>query len=335
MNKTNKIRIIAEAGVNHNGNYKNILKLIDIASKAKSDYVKFQITNSNLISKSATKAAYQLKNTDKKESQKNMIKKLEFDWDKIHPKMISYCRKKNIKFLTSAFDEHGLEQINKLKLKIFKVPSGEITNLPYLKYLSGLNGEIILSTGMANLKETEIALNILNKNKKHKITVMHCNTAYPTPFYDANLRALETLKKEFGFPIGFSDHTLGIEASIAAVAMGASIIEKHFTINKRMKGPDHQASLSQNELISLVNAIRNIELAMGTGKKVATVSEKENINVARKSIVAKIKISKGQKFTEDNIAIKRPGNGISPYKFYEIIGKRSKFDFEEDDLIKI
>lgn len=267
MNKISKVRIIAEAGVNHNGNYKNIFKLIDIASKAKTDYVKFQITNSNLISKSATKAAYQLKYTDIKESQKKMIKKLEFDWDKIHPKMISYCKAKKINFLTSAFDEHGLEQINKLKLKIFKVPSGEITNLPYLKYLSGLVGEIILSTGMSNLKETERALGILNTDKKRKITIMHCNSAYPTPFYDANLRALETLKKEFGFPIGFSDHTLGIEASIAAVAMGASIIEKHFTINKKMRGPDHQASLSPSELFELVQAIRNIELAMGNGKK--------------------------------------------------------------------
>ena len=335
MTYIKKVRIIAEAGVNHNGNINNLFKLIDIASNSKSDFVKFQITNSNLISRYAPKANYQKKLTNKKETQKAMIKKLEFNWNELHPKLLSYCTKKNIKFLTSAFDEVGLKQINKLNLKLYKIPSGEITNATYLEFLSKLNGEIIMSTGMSKLSEIEKALKILTQHKNKKITLLHCNSAYPTPFMDANLNAIITLKNEFGYPVGYSDHTLGIEASIAAVAIGASIIEKHFTINKRMSGPDHKASLDPSQLVQLVKSIRNIEIGMGSGKKIVTKSEKENIDIARKSIVAKIKINKGDEFSTDNITLKRPGTGLSPFKYQSIIGKVSNFNFLEDELIKL
>lgn len=330
-----KIRIIAEAGVNHNGDINKIYKLINIASKAKCDFVKFQITNASLISKYAPKANYQMITTDKKETQHEMIKKLEFDWDRLHPKLVNYCKTKNINFLTSAFDESALKQVDKLKLRLFKVPSGEITNYPYLDYLSKLNGEVLLSTGMSTLNEIERALKILMKNKKRKITLLHCNTAYPTPFEDANLNAIKTLQKEFNLPVGFSDHTLGIEASIAAVALGATVIEKHFTINRKLKGPDHKASLEPDELFNLTESIRNIEKSFGSGKKIVSKSEKENLNIARKSIVAKLEIKKGEKFSLSNLTVKRPGSGISPFKINQIIGKKSKFNFKKDQIIKL
>ncbi len=333
--KKNKVRIIAEAGVNHNGSIKNIYKLIDIASSSNSDFVKFQITNSKLISKHAPKAKYQKKNTNINETQKSMISKLEFDWNILHPKLVNYCSKKNIKFLTSAFDEIALDQIKKLKLGLYKIPSGEITNLTYLEHLSRFKGEILLSTGMSNLKEIERALKVLTRFRNNKITLLHCNSAYPTPFIDANLKAIVTLKKEFGYQVGYSDHTLGIEAAVAAVALGATVIEKHFTIRKDMKGPDHKASLEPKELKKLVEAIRNIEIGMGNGFKKVTKSEKENRDIARKSIIAKTKILKGDKFSPKNITFKRPGIGLSPFKYYDVLGKISRFDFEEDDLIKL
>lgn len=331
---SNKVTVIAEAGVNHNGRLDYAYKLIDIAAKSKADIVKFQITNSKLITKNAKKAKYQLsKNLD--ETQKQMIKKLEMNWEKINPKLMNYSIKKNIKFLTTAFDKNGLNHLRKLKLKLFKVPSGEIINHPYLKLLGSFKTKVILSTGMANMGEIEKAIKILTSQgtKLNNITLLQCNTAYPTPFSDVNLKVLETFKKNFGTKIGYSDHTLGIEASIAAVALGATVIEKHFTISRKLSGPDHQTSLDPDTLNRLIVSIRNIEKALGSNKKQVTKSEKSNLLIVRQSIVAIKKIEKGEKFTENNITLKRPGTGLKPEKFETLIGRKAKRKFNPDDLI--
>lgn len=333
--KSNDVFIIAEAGVNHNGCIETAKKLIDVAYIAGVNAVKFQTFKAEtLVSKNAQKATYQKETTDEKESQFDMIKKLELDI-KTHEILIEYCKSKNIMFLSTPFDIDSVKLLSNLGLDTFKIPSGEITNLPYLKAIGQLDKKIILSTGMANLQEIKNALEILIKNgtNKENITVLHANTQYPTPIEDVNLNAMLTIQKELDIKVGYSDHTLGIEVDIAAVAMGASVIEKHFTLDKTMEGPDHKASLEPSELISMVRAIRNIELALGDGIKKPSKSETPNIEVARKSIVAKTDIKKGEKLTEKNITIKRPGNGISPMKWDQILGTTASKDYKEDDLI--
>ena len=331
-----KVFIIAEAGVNHNGDIKLAKKLIDVAVEAGADAVKFQTFKAeNIVSKNAKKAKYQIENMkDKDNNQFNMLKKLELDL-KTHKKLINYCKKKNIMFLSTPFDLDSISLLNKLKLKIFKIPSGEITNFPYLKAIGKLNKKVILSTGMSNLGEIENALNILisNGTKKKNITILHANTEYPTPMKDVNLKAMVTIGNSFKIKYGYSDHTLGIEIPIAAVAMGATIIEKHFTLDKTMNGPDHKASLEPKELNMMIKSIRNIELALGNGIKKASQSEIKNISIVRKSLVASTDIKKGEIFTEKNITVKRPANGISPMRWDEIIGQTAIKNYKLDELI--
>ena len=331
----NKVFIIAEAGVNHNGNIDLAKKLIDVAVNARVDAVKFQTFRTELcVSKNAKKASYQEENTGKEESQFEMIKKLELD-ENTHKELISYCKQKNIIFLSTPFDSDSIKLLDELRLSTFKIPSGEITNLPYLRQIGGLNKKIILSTGMANLGEVEAAIEALVKSgtKRENISLLHANTQYPTPMEDVNLKAMIALKNAFGLEVGYSDHTLGIEVDIAAVAMGAKIIEKHFTLDKSMPGPDHKASLEPDELAAMVGAIRNIELALGDGLKHFSKSESENIKIVRKSIVAKCYIKKGEIFSEQNICVKRPGDGINPMRWDEVIGQISQKDYKQDELI--
>lgn len=333
MNK--HVYIIAEAGVNHNGDLNLAKKLIDVAVEAGVDAIKFQTFKAeNIITKDAKKAAYQQKNSSNNETQFEMLKRLELD-EKSHLELFNYCKKRNITFLSTPFDDESIGFLHQLGLDIFKIPSGEINNLPHLSKIGSLKKKIILSTGMSNMTEIKSALDILTKagTPKKDITVLHANTEYPTPFEDVNLHAMLTIAKEFDVSVGYSDHTLGIEVAIAAVAMGASVIEKHFTLDKTMPGPDHKASLEPQELIQLVKAIRNIELALGDGEKRISKSEEKNILVARKSIIAKTAIQKGDEFTVNNISIKRPGNGISPMLWDEVIGKKATRDFKEDELI--
>ena len=330
-----KVFIIAEAGVNHNGSIELAKKLIDAASESGADAVKFQTFKAEkLLSKSAEKADYQKQTTNNSESQFDMIKKLELDLD-AHKELISYCKTKNIMFLSTPFDHDSIELLNDLGLEIFKIPSGEITNLLYLRHIGELNKKVILSTGMADIGEIEDALDILisSGTKKENITVLHANTMYPTPMDDVNLKAMVTIGNTFDVAYGYSDHTLGIEVDIAAVAMGASCIEKHFTLDKTMEGPDHKASLEPDELKAMVKAIRNIEVALGSGIKKPSKSETPNINIARKSIVAQRAIKKGEMLSENNLAIKRPGNGISPMRWDKVIGTISNKDYVEDELI--
>lgn len=328
--------IIAEAGVNHNGSIELAKKLIDVASEAGVDAVKFQTFKaSNLVSKNAQKAEYQKKNmNDQDDSQFNMLKKLELDIE-THKELISYCKQKNIMFLSTPFDHDSIELLSDLGLEIFKIPSGEITNLPYLRHIGKLNRKIILSTGMADIGEIEDALDVLVDagTKKENITVLHANTMYPTPMEDVNLKAMQTIGNTFDIAYGYSDHTLGIEVDIAAVALGASCIEKHFTLDNTMQGPDHKASLEPEELRAMVKAIRNIELALGSSVKKASKSEIPNIHIARKSIVAKNEIKKGDILNEGNITIKRPGNGINPMRWDEVIGSVAMKDYNKDEFI--
>ena len=331
-----KLFIIAEAGVNHNGSLDLAKKLIDIAVNSGSDAVKFQtFITEKCISKKSEKANYQKKNTNSNESQFEMIKKLEFDKTK-HQELIQYCKKKSIIFMSTPFDHESIELLCNLNLKIFKIPSGEITNLPYLKKIGSLNKEVILSTGMSNIAEIETALDLLmtSGTKKENITILHANTEYPTPMEDVNLRAMQTIAHTFKVKVGYSDHTLGIEIPIAAVALGACIIEKHFTLSRNMDGPDHKASLEPSELKEMIRCIRNIEKALGNGIKKPSLSEKSNLLIVRKSIVANKEILKGEKFTEDNLAIKRPGSGISPMKWDEILGSIARKPYREDELIQ-
>ena len=327
--------IIAEAGVNHNGSIELAYKLIDVAFESGANAIKFQTFKAkNLALKDAEKAPYQKQSKNSNESQFDMLKKLELDIGD-HKKLINYCKKKGIIFISSPFDYESIDLLSELKLQIFKIPSGEINNLPYLRHIGSLGKEVILSTGMSTLMEIEDALNILINagTSKNNITILHANTMYPTPMEDVNLSAMHTIKNKFDVAVGYSDHTLGIEIGIAAAALGASIIEKHFTLDKKMDGPDHKASLEPNELRSMIHAIRNIEKAMGDGVKILTKSEKPNISIARKSIVAKTAIKKGDIFSEKNLTTKRPGTGISPMKWYSIIGKVAKRDYNLDDLL--
>tara|TARA_B100000780_G_C21101229_1_gene444379 strand:- start:269 stop:1264 length:996 start_codon:yes stop_codon:yes gene_type:complete len=327
--------IIAEAGVNHNGSIDVAKKLIDEASNAGADAVKFQTFKAkDLVSKKAQKAEYQKKTTDKKESQFDMIKKLELNVA-MHKELISYCNIKNIMFLSSPFDLDSIKLLDELGLLVFKIPSGEITNLLYLRHIGKLNKKVILSTGMADINEIKDALDTLisNGTQKENITVLHANTMYPTPLKDVNLRAMITIGNTFDIAFGYSDHTLGIEVDIAAVAMGARCIEKHFTLDSTMEGPDHKASLEPSELKSMVRAIRNIEVALGSSIKKPSNSERPNMEVVRKSIVAKKNIKKGDVLCEQNLVIKRPGNGISPMRWDDIIGTNATKNYSEDDLI--
>jgi len=328
--------IIAEAGVNHNGSLDLAKQLIDVAKEAGVDAVKFQTFKAEkLVSKNAQKAEYQKENMNSSDdSQFNMLKKLELDVD-THYELIEYCKSKDIMFLSTPFDHDSIEVLDNLGLEIFKIPSGEITNLPYLRHVGSLDKKVILSTGMADIGEIEDALDVLiySGTKKENITVLHANTMYPTPMEDVNLRAMVTIGNTFDVAYGYSDHTLGIEVPVGAVAIGASCIEKHFTLDKNMEGPDHKASLEPDELKAMVKAIRNIEIALGSSIKKPSPSEIPNIKVARKSIVASSNIKKGEVFIEDNLIIKRPSGGISPMRWDEIIGTVATKDYKEDELI--
>ena len=333
----NRVIIIAEAGVNHNGKLKLAYKLVDVAKECGADFIKFQTSIPELhISKFAKKANYQTKNTPGDESQLQMCKKITLSYEEFR-KLKKYCKKKKIEFLSTPFDLKSIDFLKSLKMKYFKIPSGEITNLPYLTKVAKLKKKVILSTGMANLLEIKEALKILisNGTKKKNITVLQCNTEYPTPLRDANVRAMLTIKKKFKVNIGYSDHTEGIEVPLVAVALGAKIIEKHITLNKNLSGPDHKASITPWELKKMVEGIRKVTVALGNGVKKVSSSEGKNIQIARTSIVAAKKIKKGEKFTSKNLTIKRPGNGISPMQLFKIIGKISRKNFSEDELIKL
>lgn len=330
----NKVLIIAEAGVNHNGSLELAKKLIDKAKESGADIVKFQTARlDSLVSESAAMAEYQKKNIGKEESQKDMLRKLLLPFDDFI-ELSQYCQQVGIKFLSTPFDIESIRFLNPLQ-EIWKIPSGEITNYPYLVEIARTHKEIIMSTGMSTLQEIEDAYKLLQDNGADKITLLHCTTNYPTPMQDVNLRAMLTLKEKFGCEVGYSDHTQGIEVPIAAVAMGATVIEKHFTLNRNMEGPDHKASLEPQELKEMVTAIRNIEHALGKPDKTPSASEISNIAVARKSIVALTDIKIGETFTEANITTKRPGTGINPMRWTEILGRKAIRDFKKDELIEI
>lgn len=327
--------IIAEAGVNHNGSLELAKKMINVAKEAGADAVKFQTFNSEKgVTKTAGKAEYQKTETGSNETLYDMIKKLELD-TKAHYELLKYCQECDILFMSTPFDHESIELLCDMGLEIFKIPSGEITNLPYLRHIGSLKKEVILSTGMADIKEIEDALNILTSagTEKDKITVLHATTEYPCPFDEVNLKAMHTIRDTFDVKVGYSDHTKGIEVPVAAVALGATIIEKHFTLDNNMKGPDHKASLEPHELNAMVSAIRNIEKALGDGVKRPSRSEIKNMAIARKSIVASCSIKKGELLSEENITAKRPGTGICPMCWDEVLGSAAKKDYEEDELI--
>lgn len=331
-----KVYIIAEAGVNHNGSLGIAKKLIDVAKLSGADAVKFQTFKTELcITRSAKKADYQVRNTGlAEESQFEMVKKLELN-EAAHHELIAYCQQSGIQFLSTPFDHESIELLHNLGLQTFKIPSGEITNLPYLRHIGRYNKKIILSTGMANMAEIEAAIDTLTSagTARKNISILHANTEYPTPMQDVHLRAMQTIGQAFSLPYGYSDHTRGIEVPIAAVALGASVIEKHFTLDRNMEGPDHKASLEPDELSAMVQSIRNIELALGSPIKQPSPSEAKNKAIARKSIVAKTVIKKGERLSEDNLAVKRPGTGISPMRWDELLGSVAQRDYQADELI--
>jgi N,N'-diacetyllegionaminate synthase len=336
-NMRNKTLIIAEAGVNHNGSLDLARQLIDVAAEAGVDYVKFQTFKAEkLVSKQAVKAAYQVENTgDGQESQFEMIKKLELDRD-THTTLINYCAQKNIRFFSTAFDLDSIDLLEELGLPIYKVPSGEITNLPYLRKIAGLGKPVILSTGMCNLADIESAIRVMTDAgmERSALTVLHCNTEYPTPMADVNLKAMTSIATAFSVKVGYSDHTLGIEVPIAAVAMGAVCIEKHFTLDRTMEGPDHRASLEPAELKAMVSAIRNIEAALGDGIKAPSASEAKNMAIARKSIHLAEALPAGHVLTEADLAMKRPGDGISPMDLYLVAGRALSTDLPAETKIE-
>ncbi len=331
--------IIAEAGVNHNGSLELAKQLVKKAYEAGADYVKFQTFKAEKgISRKAKKAEYQIENTgNEEESQLEMVKKLELSYED-HQILIDYCNELGIKFFSTAFDFDSIEYLHSLRLGIWKIPSGEVTNYPFLKRVAAFNEKTILSTGMCDMVDVRAAVEALYKNglSKKNLILLHCNTEYPTPFEDVNLKAMDALRKEFGVEVGYSDHTKGIEVPIAAVALGATVIEKHFTLDRNMEGPDHKASLEPNELKAMISAIRNIEKAVGgDGTKHVSDSERKNIAIARKSIVAARDIKKGELLTEENLTVKRPGTGISPMRWEEVVGTKAIRDFVEDELIEL
>ena len=333
-----EVIIIAEAGVNHNGSLENAKKLVDVAAAAGADFVKFQTFKTELnLTKKAKKAGYQEKSTGKEESQYDMVKKLELSFENF-TEIKQYCDTKKIGFLSTGFDAPSLDFLDTMTPAFYKIPSGEITNLPYLRKVASFGRDVVMSTGMADIEEVKSAYDILREEglRNDQISIVHCNTEYPTPMEDVNLKAMLHIKNELNVRIGYSDHTLGIEVPIAAVALGAKIIEKHFTLNKNLPGPDHAASLEPKELKDMVTAIRNIEEAInGSGIKEPSNSEFKNKDVARKSIVASTYIKKGEKLTENNLTVKRPGTGLNPMKWDEILGTSATRNFIEDDIIEI
>lgn len=325
--------IIAEAGVNHNGDIQLAKRMVDEAKKAGADYVKFQtFVPEKLVSQYAEKAEYQKQTTGEADSQLEMLRKLALTQEDFI-ELKDYCSQAGIGFLSTPFDLDSIEFLDKFGMDFWKLPSGEMTNLPYLEAIAKTGKDVVMSTGMCELNEIQSAIQILEENGAGKITVLHCNTEYPTPFEDVNLLAMREMKEVLKKPVGYSDHTIGIEVSIAAAALGAVVIEKHFTLDKQMEEPDHRASLEPDELRQMVRAIRNIEMCLGDGRKRRTESEKKNCAVARKSIVAKKEIQKGEIFTEENLTIKRPGTGISPMRWHEILGTTASRDYKEDELI--
>ncbi len=329
------VLIIAEAGVNHNGSFELAKKMADVAKAAGADIVKYQTAVPELvISMFAPKAEYQKDTTGEGESQLEMVRKLHFGFEE-HRKLKEYCDEIGIMYLSTPFDMDSIDFLAEMDMPVWKIPSGEVTNLPYLEKVAKLGKPVVMSTGMCEIPEIKAALEILEKNGAGEITVLHCNTEYPTPLKDANVKAMLDIKANFDVAVGYSDHTLGLEAPLAAVALGATVVEKHFTLDKTMEGPDHQASMSPEELTALVKAIRNTELALGDGVKKVTQSEAKNKDIARKSIVAKVPVKAGEVFTVDNITVKRPGNGISPMKWYDVLGQVAKRDFSLDELIEL
>lgn len=331
------VLIIAEAGVNHNGQLDLAYQLVDAAAGAGVDIVKFQTFKAeSLVTRAARKAEYQEKNEGTSETQFNMLKRLELSEDD-HHHLLDYCRGKGITFLSSAFDPEGLAFLDRLGLEYVKIPSGEITNRPYLACAGRLGKKVLMSTGMADLREVEAALDVLVEagTPKERITVLQCNTEYPTPFEDVNLNAMLTMREALGVSVGYSDHTLGIEAPVAAVALGAVVIEKHLTLDRGLPGPDHRASLEADELQAMVRAIRNIEQSLGNGIKRPSPSEKKNLPVARKSIVAACPIRKGEVFTEENLTVKRPGTDLNPMQWHEVLGQEAAMDFAPDEPIRL
>ena len=329
-----RILIIAEAGVNHNGSPETARRLADAAKAAGADFVKFQTFKAEkLVARGAQKAEYQ-KNTTGGGSQEEMLKKLELSYDEFAA-LKEYCDRIGICFLSTPFDPESIDFLDTLGMPFWKIPSGEVTNYPYLRAIAKTGKPVVMSTGMCSLDEIREAILALKENGAGEIRLLHCNTEYPTPFEDVNLKAMQTLREEFGLETGYSDHTLGIEVPVAAAALGAMIIEKHFTLDRNMEGPDHKASLEPEELAGMVRAIRNIEKAVGTGVKTPSPSERKNMAVARKSIVAKERIRAGETLTEENLAAKRPGTGISPMRWNEVIGTKAVRDFEEDEQIEL
>lgn len=332
-----RIIVIAEAGVNHNGSLSLAKQLIDAAAAAEVDYVKFQtFKTENLVTLNAEKAEYQQRNTGETESQFSMLKKLELS-KKDHDELIDYCRIRNVKFFSTAFDLESLDYLHSLNLGLWKIPSGELTNYPYLKKIAGFGEPVILSTGMSELEEVREALQVLLSNglKREHITLLHCTTEYPTPWTDVNLRAMQTLQDTFGVNVGYSDHTEGIEVPIAAAALGAKVIEKHFTVDRNLPGPDHKASLEPAELKAMVTAVRHIEESLGDGRKIIAESERKNRDIARKSIIAARDIAQGEVLRETDLIVMRPGTGISPMRWNEVIGRIAIRDFRKGDCIEL
>ena len=328
------VYIIAEAGVNHNGDINLAYQLVDAAKTAGVDCIKFQTFKSeNLVSHTAQKAEYQKAATGDS-SQQDMLKQLELSFGEF-VSLKEYCDRKGIFFLSTPFDFESIEFLNSIEMPFWKIPSGEVTNYPYLVALAKTGKPVVMSTGMCEMQEIEDAIAVLRENGASDIKLLHCNTEYPTPYEDVNLKAMKTLRDAFGVEVGYSDHTKGIEVPIAAVAMGAAVIEKHFTLDRNMEGPDHKASLEPQELKQMVDSIRHIEVALGSGDKRPSPSEKKNMAVARKSIVAAARIKAGDNLTEENITVKRPGNGICPMRWKEVLGTRAVRDYEEDELIEI
>lgn len=328
------VYIIAEAGVNHNGSFDLACRLVDAAKAAGADCIKFQTFRAqNLVSRNAGKADYQ-KATTGDGSQADMLTKLELSYEAFS-RLKQYCEEVGITFLSTPFDLESVAFLDALGVPFWKIPSGEVTNLPYLEALAKTGRPVVMSTGMCEMDEIEAALRVLREHGTSDIRLLHCNTEYPTPFADVNLRAMETMRRAFGVEVGYSDHTKGIEVPIAAAALGATIIEKHFTLDRNMDGPDHKASLEPDELAAMVSAIRNIEQALGSGEKTASPSERKNIAVARKSIVAKRAIKAGERLTEDNLTVKRPGSGVSPMRWRDVLGTAAIRDFEEDEMIEV
>lgn len=329
------IYIIAEAGVNHNGDFDTALKLIEKAHAAGADCVKFQtFISEEGVSRCAEKAAYQKKTCGQAESQLDMVKKLELPFETFL-RLKEHCDRLGIAFLSTPFDLPSVRFLNTMDLPFWKLPSGEVTNLPYLLAIARTKKPVVMSTGMCELEEVRAALDVLRSNGTPKITLLHCNTEYPTPYEDVNLRAMAAMGERFGVDVGYSDHTPGIEVPIAAAALGAAVIEKHFTLDRNMEGPDHKASLEPGELAAMVTAVRHIEKALGDGEKTVSPSEMKNRNIARKSLIARRDIARGEVFSEENLTVKRPGGGVSPMRWFEVLGTKAKRDFAEDELIEL